>query len=69
MTGRIQEAGKGGVSQTRVLTRGTCCDQLVAIHIQTHFFFRRENALRIPPLLGGRKGVMWDFGREAPGTH
>jgi len=36
--GRIQEAGKGGAihRQTRVLTRGACCDQLVAIHTQTH---------------------------------
>ena len=38
MTGRIQETGKGGAihRQTLVLTRGACCDQLVAIHIQTH---------------------------------
>jgi len=49
MTGRIQEAGKGGAihRQTLVLTRGACCDQLVAIHIQTHmhtfFFFNRGN--------------------------
>jgi len=38
MTGRIQEVGKGSAihRQTRVLTRRACCDQLVAIHIQTH---------------------------------
>jgi len=38
MTGRIQETGKGGAihHQTRELTRGACCDQLIAIHIQTH---------------------------------
>jgi len=34
MTSRIQEAGKDGVihRQMRVLTRGACCDQLVATY-------------------------------------
>jgi len=67
MTGRIQEAGKGDAihRQTRVLTRGACCDQLVAIHIQTHmrthiffyfFFISRGNPHRYPPPRGEREG-------------
>jgi len=60
MTGRIQEAGKGGAihRQTRVLTRGACCDHLIATDIHTHantyiliLFLSLPLSLSLSPLL------------------
>jgi len=59
MTGRIQGVGKGGAihRQTRELTRDACCDQLIATHTDTLFFFYAGEILKdTPPPRGEREG-------------